>query len=245
LFAFVVGGREVQVGLGDFDVVAKDLIEADFEGVDAGPLALALFHGGDDLFAVLGEIAEFVEFGVEAGANHAGIGGKSGGFIGDGALELVADVGEFVDFAMQMAEKFAAADGRGRDEIFQRGESCEGFAEGYEFARACLTKCDAAGEALEILDGAEFFADFAAHDGLLDEVGDGVEAGELRRNWFPYTMPFNITGHPALTVCCGYDGEGLPIGLQFVGRFRDEASVLRAAALYEVSEPWLDRWPDL
>jgi aspartyl-tRNA(Asn)/glutamyl-tRNA(Gln) amidotransferase subunit A len=58
-------------------------------------------------------------------------------------------------------------------------------------------------------------------------------------------MPFNITGHPALTVCCGYDGEGLPIGLQFVGRFRDEASVLRAAALYEASEHWLDRWPDL
>ena len=72
---------------------------------------------------------------------------------------------------------------------------------------------------------------------------DGVEAGELRRNWFPYTMPFNITGHPAITVCCGYDGDGLPIGLQIVGRFRDEASVLRAAALYEASENWLDRWP--
>ena len=63
---------------------------------------------------------------------------------------------------------------------------------------------------------------------------DGVEVGELRRNWFPYTMPFNITGHPALTLCCGYDSEGLPIGLQIVGRFRDDASVLRAAALYEV-----------
>ena len=74
---------------------------------------------------------------------------------------------------------------------------------------------------------------------------DGVEAGELRRNWFPYTMPFNITGHPALTLCCGYDSEGLPIGLQFVGRFRDEASILRAAALYEASEHWLDRWPNL
>lgn len=74
---------------------------------------------------------------------------------------------------------------------------------------------------------------------------DGVEAGELRTNWFPYTMPFNITGHPAITVCCGYDTEGLPIGLQFVGRFRDEASVLRAAALYEASERWLERWPDL
>ncbi|MBP6770874.1 MAG: amidase [Reyranella sp.] len=74
---------------------------------------------------------------------------------------------------------------------------------------------------------------------------DGVEAGELRRNWFPYTMPFNITGHPALSICNGYDSEGLPTSLQIVGRFRDEASVLRAAALYEASENWLDRWPDL
>jgi aspartyl-tRNA(Asn)/glutamyl-tRNA(Gln) amidotransferase subunit A len=74
---------------------------------------------------------------------------------------------------------------------------------------------------------------------------DGVEAGELRRNWFPYTMPFNITGHPALSICNGYDSEGLPTSLQIVGRFRDESSVLRAAALYEASEKWLDRWPDL
>ena len=34
--------------------------------------------------------------------------------------------------------------------------------------------------------------------------------------------------------------DGLPIGLQIVGRFRDEASVLRAAAIYEASEDWLD-----
>jgi aspartyl-tRNA(Asn)/glutamyl-tRNA(Gln) amidotransferase subunit A len=74
---------------------------------------------------------------------------------------------------------------------------------------------------------------------------DGVEAGELRRNWFPYTMPFNITGHPALSICNGYDAEGLPTSLQIVGRFRDEASALRAAALYEASERWLDRWPEL
>jgi aspartyl-tRNA(Asn)/glutamyl-tRNA(Gln) amidotransferase subunit A len=74
---------------------------------------------------------------------------------------------------------------------------------------------------------------------------DGVDVGELRRNWFPYTMAFNITGHPALTLCCGYDDDGLPIGLQIVGRFRDDASVLKAAALYETSEGWLTRWPDL
>ncbi len=81
---------------------------------------------------------------------------------------------------------------------------------------------------------------------LFDPISiDGVEAGELRRNWFPYTMPFNITGHPAITVCCGFAGDGLPVGLQILGRFRDEASILRAAAVYEASEDWLDRWPDL
>lgn len=74
---------------------------------------------------------------------------------------------------------------------------------------------------------------------------DGIDVGELRRNWFPYTMPFNITGHPALTICCGFDGENLPIGLQIVGRFRDDASVLHAAALYEASETWMTRWPSL
>ncbi|NDH60709.1 MAG: amidase [Alphaproteobacteria bacterium] len=81
---------------------------------------------------------------------------------------------------------------------------------------------------------------------LFDPIDiDGVEAGELRSNWFPYTMPFNITGHPALTLCSGYDSEGLPIGLQIVGQFRDDASVLHAAALYEASEDWLSRWPQL
>ncbi|SJZ45682.1 aspartyl-tRNA(Asn)/glutamyl-tRNA(Gln) amidotransferase subunit A [Enhydrobacter aerosaccus] len=74
---------------------------------------------------------------------------------------------------------------------------------------------------------------------------DGIDVGELRRNFFPYCMAFNITGHPALSLCCGYDSEGLPIGLQIVGHFRDDASVLRAAALYEASEDWLARWPSL
>jgi aspartyl-tRNA(Asn)/glutamyl-tRNA(Gln) amidotransferase subunit A len=64
-------------------------------------------------------------------------------------------------------------------------------------------------------------------------VIDGESAGELRRNWFPYTMPFNITGHPAVSLNCGFDAEGLPIGLQIVGRFREEANLLRVATLYE------------
>jgi aspartyl-tRNA(Asn)/glutamyl-tRNA(Gln) amidotransferase subunit A len=73
---------------------------------------------------------------------------------------------------------------------------------------------------------------------------DGETVGELRGNLFPYTMPFNITGHPAMTVPCGFAGDGLPTAFQIVGRFRDEASVLRVGAAYEATEDWLSRWPE-
>src|SRR5260221_90612 len=53
----------MQVGLGNFDVVAEDMVKADFERRDIGALALALFHGSDDLLAVLAEVAQLVELG--------------------------------------------------------------------------------------------------------------------------------------------------------------------------------------
>lgn len=62
-------------------------------------------------------------------------------------------------------------------------------------------------------------------------------------SWTAFTYPFNITGQPAATVPCGWDSAGLPIGLQIVGRFHDDATVLRAAAAFEVIAPWRDRRP--
>ena len=126
----------MEVGLRDLDVVAEDLVEADLQRVDAGAFAFALFHGGDDLFAVLAEVAEFVEFGVIVGADDAGVGGERGRLVGDGALEAFADVGEFVDFVVEAAEEVAAAFGWGGEEILEDGELGQGFAEGDEFARA-------------------------------------------------------------------------------------------------------------
>lgn len=64
-------------------------------------------------------------------------------------------------------------------------------------------------------------------------------------DWTPFSYPFNLTGQPAATVPCGFDREGLPIGLQIVGRWRDDVTVLRAAAAYEAAAPWADRVPDL
>jgi len=111
LLAFVIGRSELEIGFRNFDVVAKDVIEADFERVDSGAFTLAFFHGGNDLLAVLAEVSEFVKFSVIAGADHAGVGGESGRIVGNGAIEEFADVGELINFKMEMAKEFAAAGG--------------------------------------------------------------------------------------------------------------------------------------
>jgi aspartyl-tRNA(Asn)/glutamyl-tRNA(Gln) amidotransferase subunit A len=64
-------------------------------------------------------------------------------------------------------------------------------------------------------------------------------------DWIPFTYPFNMTGHPAASVPCGFTGDRLPIGLQIVGRLRDDALVLRAAAAFERMQPWASGRPPL
>jgi amidase len=63
--------------------------------------------------------------------------------------------------------------------------------------------------------------------------------------WAFTTYAFTVVGVPAISVPCGFTQSGLPVGLQIVGRWRDEASVLRAAAAFEAAQPWADRRPDV
>jgi aspartyl-tRNA(Asn)/glutamyl-tRNA(Gln) amidotransferase subunit A len=61
--------------------------------------------------------------------------------------------------------------------------------------------------------------------------------------WIPFTFPFNLTGQPAASVPCGFTTDGLPIGLQIVGRRFDDTGVLRASAAFERARPWAARRP--
>jgi aspartyl-tRNA(Asn)/glutamyl-tRNA(Gln) amidotransferase subunit A len=72
---------------------------------------------------------------------------------------------------------------------------------------------------------------------------DGQHFDSVRPHWFPWTMPFNMTGHPAVSLPCGFGRDGLPIGLQLVGRFRADAELLRVSALFEASSDLLSRRP--
>jgi Asp-tRNA(Asn)/Glu-tRNA(Gln) amidotransferase A subunit family amidase len=61
----------------------------------------------------------------------------------------------------------------------------------------------------------------------------------------PFTFPFNLTGQPAASVPCGFTSDGLPVGLQIVGRWHADALVLRAAAGFEAAQPWAQHRPPL
>lgn len=71
---------------------------------------------------------------------------------------------------------------------------------------------------------------------------EDVDTSPLRRA-APITVPFNITGHPALSLCCGYGTGGLPLALQLVGRPFDEARVLGIGHAYERATRWRERRP--
>jgi len=58
-------------------------------------------------------------------------------------------------------------------------------------------------------------------------------------------IPFNVTGLPALAVCCGFDANGLPLSMQIIGKPFDEATVLAVGDAYEQATPWRQCRPEL
>lgn len=60
-----------------------------------------------------------------------------------------------------------------------------------------------------------------------------------------YLYLFNISGQPAMSLPMHWSADGLPIGVQIVGRPTDEATLIRVAAQLEAAQPWIDRRPPI
>jgi len=56
-----------------------------------------------------------------------------------------------------------------------------------------------------------------------------------------FLAPFNLTGLPALSICCGFNSDNLPIGLQIIGKPFQEPTVLRVGHYYEQATEWHKR----
>jgi len=64
-------------------------------------------------------------------------------------------------------------------------------------------------------------------------------------DWAMLTYAITMVGNPAISVPCGWTENGLPVGIQIVGRYHGEAALLRAAAAYEQAAPWADKRPPM
>jgi aspartyl-tRNA(Asn)/glutamyl-tRNA(Gln) amidotransferase subunit A len=78
-----------------------------------------------------------------------------------------------------------------------------------------------------------------------ENVRIGGEEVPVRVALVGMNRPANFTGHPAVSVPCGFTGDGLPVGLQLIGRAFDEATLLRIAFSYERAHQWQRRHPDI
>ncbi|MBP7065030.1 amidase [Ferrovibrio sp.] len=78
----------------------------------------------------------------------------------------------------------------------------------------------------------------ADHPVLAPIAVDGVEVGDMRREWTPYLSWFDLTGHPAISLPCGTDHAGAPLGVQLVAPWYAEAPLLALAKAYQGRKPW-------
>jgi aspartyl-tRNA(Asn)/glutamyl-tRNA(Gln) amidotransferase subunit A len=77
--------------------------------------------------------------------------------------------------------------------------------------------------------------------GMISPLDDD---GRAWMQWTPFSFPFNLTQQPAASVNCGFTSDGLPVGLQIVGRMYDDAGVLAASAAYEAADPHFGKVPN-
>lgn len=117
---------------------------------------------------------------------------------------------------------------------------------GTEYARAHLTRL-AARRAISLLFDAVDVVALPTMGRLPPPLTEfppsGIIPQEAAGALLSFTAPFALTGHPAVSVPCGFSEDGLPIGLQLVGPHGCEARLLQVAGAYEQATNWIDRRP--
>jgi aspartyl-tRNA(Asn)/glutamyl-tRNA(Gln) amidotransferase subunit A len=86
-------------------------------------------------------------------------------------------------------------------------------------------------------------ADFNGASGVVEI--DGEDVGPVQPHLTGFVYPFNLTGHPALSIPSGWAQDGLPTSVQIIGPRHSDGDILRLGALLEQARPWADRRPSI
>ncbi len=74
---------------------------------------------------------------------------------------------------------------------------------------------------------------------------DPIKWLKVTRSFIAFTRTQNLTGQPAMSVPLFWNEKNIPIGVQFAGRFGDEAILFRLASQLEQAKPWADKKPPI
>ena len=151
LFPDVVGRHLLGVRATDLEEEPEDAVVAHLERGDAGPLDLLGLVAGDPCLAATGEFQQFIERGVEAGANEAAVAGEYRTAFAEGAADPCGDVGAGVKAVAEVAEQAPEATKSGHE----FWEDCCRPANPLEVARAGAAGHHAAYEPLHVADAGE------------------------------------------------------------------------------------------
>ena len=101
----------------------------------------------------------------------------------------------------------------------------------------------------------ELAAEMASAMAEVDILVSAAQAGEAPRidavpKWLMFespgfSMPFSVSGNPAMSICCGFGAKGLPLAIQLAARPFEEAMLLRVAHAYETATEWRQRRPPI
>ena len=83
----------------------------------------------------------------------------------------------------------------------------------------------------------------ASQPGEAGKIADVAKAKWANMEKPSFTMPFNVTGFPAISVCTGFGDGGLPVSIQLAGKPFSEPTLFRAAHAYETATPWRQKRP--
>jgi aspartyl-tRNA(Asn)/glutamyl-tRNA(Gln) amidotransferase subunit A len=117
------------------------------------------------------------------------------------------------------------------------------YLKGEQFRRVLMEDFRKAFEEVDVIVAPTTALTAWKHDATTLEIA-GEQESVLAASW-RLTYPFNLTGLPAISIPCGFDRDGLPIGLQVAAKPFDESTMLRVAHAYERTHDWAAKRPKL